>query len=177
MSSSSGSSPVSTIVVGVIPDQPATVLVKAAELAGQLGARIVCAHVDPTRITLRRLEDGTVLASPLDPDQPEETVLEIDPHFRQQVAQVLDPLPVPWSIRPLAGSASTELALLAEETDALMIIVGTREAGIRHAFREFFTGSVAVQLAHRQHRPVLMVPLQPTGLEQPLPWQLDEAEG
>jgi nucleotide-binding universal stress UspA family protein len=158
MSSSSGSSPVSTIVVGVIPDQPATVLVKAAELAG-------------------RLEDGTVLASPLDPDQPEETVLEIDPHFRQQVAQVLDPLPVPWSIRPLAGSASTELALLAEETDALMIIVGTREAGIRHAFREFFTGSVAVQLAHRQHRPVLMVPLQPTGLEQPLPWQLDEAEG
>jgi hypothetical protein len=36
--------------------------------------------------------------------------------------------------------------------------------------REFFTGSVAVQLAHHQHRPVLMIPLDPTGPDAPLPW-------
>jgi nucleotide-binding universal stress UspA family protein len=39
-------------------------------------------------------------------------------------------------------------------------LVGTRRRGIGESIREFFTGSVAARLAHRQHRSVLVVPLQ-----------------
>ena len=43
--------------------------------------------------------------------------------------------------------------------DAQLIVVGTRKRGIGESIREFFTGSVAARLAHRQHRSVLVVPL------------------
>ena len=36
---------------------------------------------------------------------------------------------------------------------------GRRKRGIGESIREFFTGSVAARLAHRQHRSILVVPL------------------
>ncbi|WP_284328799.1 hypothetical protein [Demequina litorisediminis] len=50
-------------------------------------------------------------------------------------------------------------------------MVGTREPGLRGTLHEFFSGSVAAQLSHRQHRPVLVVPLAPVGPEGELPWE------
>ena len=58
-----------------------------------------------------------------------------------------------------------------EELDARYIVVGTREAGLRGSVREFFNGSVAVHLAHRQHRPVIVVPLAPIEGGEKLPWE------
>jgi nucleotide-binding universal stress UspA family protein len=40
-----------------------------------------------------------------------------------------------------------------------MIIVGSRRGGLRSTMHEFFGGSVAAHLAHRQPRPVVVVPL------------------
>ena len=48
---------------------------------------------------------------------------------------------------------------VADKTEARLIVVGTRKRGIGESIREFFTGSVAARLAHRQPRPILVVPL------------------
>jgi hypothetical protein len=37
--------------------------------------------------------------------------------------------------------------------------------------REFFAGSVALHLSHRQARPVVVVPLAPVSRAQALPWE------
>ena len=66
-----------------------------------------------------------------------------------------------YSLEQRVGDPAWALARLADEVDARYIVVGTREAGIRGSIREFFNGSVAVHLAHRQHRPVIVVPLAP----------------
>ncbi|WP_370035942.1 hypothetical protein [Brevibacterium epidermidis] len=39
------------------------------------------------------------------------------------------------------------------------IILGVRRSGIRGSLREFFNGSVAIQLSRHQHRPLVVVPL------------------
>ncbi|MFT4233769.1 MAG: hypothetical protein QM607_01995 [Microbacterium sp.] len=57
-----------------------------------------------------------------------------------------------------ADSPAEESALLADETDAAMIVVGTRENGIRDSL-------------HRQRRPVLAVPRHPVGPDEQLHWQ------
>jgi len=48
---------------------------------------------------------------------------------------------------------------LAEQVDARLLVVGTRKRGFGESIREFFTGSVAARLAHRQTRPILVVPI------------------
>jgi hypothetical protein len=40
--------------------------------------------------------------------------------------------------------------------------------------QEFFGGSVAVHLAHRQHRPVVVIPLAPVAFRDELPWESTE---
>jgi len=108
---------------------------------------------------------------PIDSDLADDVVEEFDPDLHRTIAEVLDHHPVRWSVRALAGGPAQELAGLAEEVDAAMIVVGTRDPGIRGSLHEFFNGSVAVQLAHRQHRPIVVVPLNPVGAEGDLPWQ------
>jgi nucleotide-binding universal stress UspA family protein len=48
---------------------------------------------------------------------------------------------------------------LADQVDARLLVVGTRKRGLGESIREFFTGSVAARLAHRQQRPILVIPL------------------
>ena len=48
---------------------------------------------------------------------------------------------------------------LADQLDARLLVVGTRKRGLGESIREFFTGSVAARLAHRQQRPILVIPL------------------
>ena len=68
----------------------------------------------------------------------------------------------------LTGTARA-LAAVAEDHDAGLIIVGTHSG--RQRITEFFNGSVAARLAHQQHRPVVVVPSNPVGLDDPLPWE------
>jgi nucleotide-binding universal stress UspA family protein len=66
---------------------------------------------------------------------------------------------VQWSVRQLVGDPAMAIKHLAEQVDAKLIVIGTRKRGIGESIREFFTGSVAARLAHRQHRSILVVPL------------------
>lgn len=153
------------IVVGIVDDQPAEVLATAAEYAERFDAELILAYVDDSRHTVEIRPDGTVASMPLDPDIVAEAAPELDPELRSRIAGVLAGRDVTWSTRVLSGGPSQELSHLAEAVDAVMIIVGVRKAGIKGSLHEFFNGSVAIQLAHRQHRPLVVVPLAEGGQE------------
>jgi nucleotide-binding universal stress UspA family protein len=158
------------IVAGVLPDQPLWLLQVAAEFARTFGASLVCVSVDTTRYAMQALADGTMMSMPIDPDLvPDEH--EFPPEWLEDVGALLDPMGVPWSARQLVGEPSTELMAVADEVGALMIVVGTRHAGFRGALHTFFAGSVALRLAHRQYRPVVVVPLAPVPEGERLPWE------
>lgn len=158
------------IVVGVVPGQPAAVVSAAARFARHFDADLVCASVDAVRYPVDVLPDGSVVSLANDPDLGEELVERFDPDLHAAIASVLEGSGVAWSARALAGTPAQELARLADQLDAEMIVVGTREPGFRSSLHEFFNGSVAVQLAHRQPRPVVVVPLAPVGDHGDPPW-------
>ncbi|HEX4059002.1 MAG TPA: universal stress protein [Galbitalea sp.] len=158
------------IVVGVVGNQPDEVLLQAANFASHFNAELVFATVDMTRYTVAEAPDGSVSAFPIDPDAAELTHEEFDPELASRVKDILDGIDVKWSLRALAGDPAHELSRLAERLDAALIVVGTRHEGFSGGLREFFTGSVAVHLAHRQHRPVVVIPLSPLPHGSHLPW-------
>lgn len=162
------------ILVGVVPEHLAAVVTAAATFAERFGAELICASVDGSSYTAGKRPDGSIMSMPIDPDSYFDGAQVFDPGLRTEIAKILDPRRVKWSVRALAGGAAQELARLANELDAEMIVVGTREAGIRDSLREFLNGSVAVQLAHRQHRPLVVIPLNPITGNSALPWQQDE---
>lgn len=147
-------------VVGIVPGQPQLVALTAAAWArAASGVRLYFAYVDPSRHTVDELPDGSVRHVPVDPDSVDEHWLQRQAHIEAHLREVMDGLGVPWEFRYLAGRPDRALTHLARAVDAAVIIVGTRAPGVREGMREFVEGSVAVQLAHHQHRPVLTVPL------------------
>lgn len=163
--------PERVLVVGVVPGQSDAVLIEAMRFAAMLSAELVLASVDPTSYTTAHNADGTVSAFPIDPDSADLVTEEFDPRLAEHVTAILEPSGLSWSLRALAGDPAHELARLAHEIDALAIVVGTRKRGLRTTAHEFFNGSVAVHLAHRQHHPVIIVPLDPVAHDAPLPWE------
>ncbi|UUT36319.1 universal stress protein [Microbacterium elymi] len=159
------------ILVGVQPGLPDAVLHEAARLARDLHVDLVCAHVDLERYTVGEHLDGSVLTRSIDPDLPDEREGGFDSNLAAHIDEVLAGSGVAWVGRELAGDPGHALGRLAETVDARYIVVGTREATMRETLREFFQGSVASHLAHRQHRPVLVVPLRPVADGEPLPWE------
>jgi nucleotide-binding universal stress UspA family protein len=159
------------ILAAVVPGQPVTVLEQAARLADDLDLPLICATVDPNRYLVSSYVDGTVVALPYDPDLPETEEEQFDPELEEHIRGVLEGRGIPYVLKQLAGDPAWALSRLADELDVRYIVVGTREAGLRGSLREFFNGSVAVHLAHRQHRPVIVVPLAPVPGAQKLPWE------
>lgn len=157
------------VVVGVIADQPTDVISTAATVAERFNADLICVWVDGGRYEIGERPDGSVISLSLNPDLGDEVVEVFDPAMRSAIAAVLEDRDLSWSVRALAGGPAQELARIADELDAAMIVVGTRAAGFQGSVHEFLNGSVAAQLAHRQHRPVLVVPLNPVG-DGTLPW-------
>jgi nucleotide-binding universal stress UspA family protein len=164
------------IVVGVTSGQPDAVVLAASEIATQFGAELICAAVDPSRYMLQELPDGSMTSASFDPDALEQPDAEFDPGLRAQIERVLHGRPVTWSTRILAGDPARALGHLAGTVRAVMIVVGSREPTIRHTFRSFFVGSIAVRLAHGQHRPVVIIPLDPVPFDAELPWETDEPQ-
>ena len=158
------------IVVGVLPSQPAWVLQVAGEYAREFGARLVCVTVDATRYTFEELPNGTYLSAPIYPN-----VVEREPELPEErlreFAALLDPLGVRWSARQLIGDAAKSLMRVADDEGATMFVVGARPGGVSTAVRRFFSGSLATALTHRQWRPVVVVPVEPSDPEQRLPWE------
>lgn len=115
--------------------------------------------------------DGTIVSLPFDPDLPDLGDNEFDPALAAHIADVLGTAKVPFVLRSLAGDPARALGHLANHLDARLIVVGTHHPGLRRGVRDFFNGSVAVHLAHRQHRPVVVVPLFPVPEDARLPWE------
>lgn len=159
------------LVVGVKKGQPDGVVRGALKFAQRLDAQLVLATVDNTRYTVRHDPVGIVAACSIDADDPEVIEEVVDPQLAEHVRVMLEQWGVEWRLRALAGDPAHELATLADELDAVAIVVGTRDRGLRSGALEFLNGSVAVHLAHRQHRPVIIIPLDPAARHESLPWQ------
>jgi nucleotide-binding universal stress UspA family protein len=157
----------SAIVGGVATTTPPCVLESSVRFARAFDAELIGAYVDQSRF-VTRAADGTQVTTPLDPDLaddgqsiPAEVTALVTSAWEGQVV---------WSIRLLAGDTAGALSALADEVDAAMLVVGTRRPTMQGTLAEFFNGSVAVRLAHRQRRPVVVVPVAPVG-DGPLPWE------
>ncbi|TFD65052.1 universal stress protein [Cryobacterium sp. Hb1] len=158
------------VIVGVVPGQPDTVVEQAAAFAARFDAELVCASVDAGQYQVYDLGYGTMTSLPLTGDSPERAEERFDPDLTAHLAVLLDGHGLTWSTRALAGNPARALGGLADTLNAAMIVVGTREATLRASLQEFINGSVAAQLAHRQHRPVVVIPLAPIPSDQALPW-------
>lgn len=150
------------VIVGVVPEQSPRVLKEAGRYAHLLGVPLVVVHVDVTRFVTFEDPDGYVHSAPIDINvsSGESDLATVT----AAAAEALDGHGVNWSVRQLVGDPALALKHLATVLDAKLIVVGTRKRGIGESIREFFTGSVAARLAHRQPRPLLVVPLgEPVG--------------
>jgi len=145
------------VIVGVVPDQPARVVKEAARYAALLSAPLLVAHVDVTRFVTSEDPDGYVHTAPIDIaiTAGSEDLKDVEDAVRTALAGVQ----VEWTVRQLVGDPAMAIKQLAEKTNARLIVVGTRKRGLGESIREFFTGSVAARLAHRQKRPILVVPI------------------
>ena len=59
----------SCVVFGVLPGQDPAVIATAARLTARMGASLVFVWADGTHVEVERHPDGTVITTPLDPDQ------------------------------------------------------------------------------------------------------------
>jgi nucleotide-binding universal stress UspA family protein len=159
------------ILVGVTYGQPDTVLRHAARFARVFGAALVCAHVDPGRYVVEERPDGSVVSLQLDPELPELKDTDFDQGLVAQVRTAVADDSIELSFRELAGDVAYALTRLADILDVELIIVGSRRGGVRAGLKQFLTGSVAAHLAHRQHRPVVVIPVAPVAEGKPLPWE------
>lgn len=149
--------PRGAVIVGVVPGEPSRVVREAARYAKLLGAPLLVVHVDVTRFVTYEDPDGYVHSAPIDISMARGA--DDLAAVRSEVAAVVDGHGVDWSVRQLVGDPALAIKHLADQTDAKLLVVGTRKRGIGESIREFFTGSVAARLAHRQGRPILVVPL------------------
>jgi len=138
-----------TVVVGIEPGQTSSVLTTVASTAADLNAKVIVVFADSGRFVTERLPEGNILGASEAPFPTE---------LADLVAQTLDG--VDYELHNIAGDPAKVLSAVAEEVDARMIVIGTRRPGIRNKLAQFIEGSIAVALAQKQTRPVLVVPQQ-----------------
>lgn len=149
--------PSGAVIVGAIPGQSTRVLKEAARYASLHRAPLIVAHVDVTRFVTYEDPDGYVHSSTIDIDTAAGEASLAD--VTTAAEEALRGVDVTWSVSSLVGDPAMSIKRLAEKSGAVLLVVGTRNRGLGETIREFFTGSVAARLAHRQTCPVLVVPL------------------
>ncbi|POH63486.1 MULTISPECIES: universal stress protein [Cryobacterium] len=149
------------VVVGVYPGQADGVVLQAAVFAARFDAELVCAWVDPGRHPRADHADAPTPGNGAG----------VDPYLTAHLTRILGGHDIEWSTRQLSGDPARALGQLAETLRAVMIVVGTRDGTVRGSLQEFFAGSIAMHLAHRQHRPVVVVPLSPVSFDDDVPWE------
>lgn len=97
---------------------------------------------------------------PIDPDLPDWDSRARDAldEQRLRVEHALAEAPGSWTYHAGRGDPAEMVIAVAEETDALMIILGSRGEGLAAAFERLLSGSVSRAVLRGQHRPVLIVP-------------------
>ncbi|MDA4893639.1 universal stress protein [Streptomyces sp. MS2A] len=146
------------VIVAMQPDQPARVLSEGIRYARLLDVPLVVVHVDVTRFVTYEDPDGYVHSAPIDMNI-DAGVAEFE-SVRAAAEEALADTGLTWTARQLVGDPALAIKQLAGKLDAQLIVVGTRRRGLGESIREFFTGSVAARLSHRQSRPILVVPLE-----------------
>lgn len=159
------------VIVGVSPGQPPHVILHAAQFALRFGADLICAHVNPGRYATAETADGAVTSSSIDPDFADIREEVFDEKLAAGLSELLVDSGVNWRTLLLAGDVASALGHLAHTIDAAMIVVGTHESSVSGSIQEFFNRSIAVQLAHHQNRPVVVIPARPPSVESPTPWK------
>jgi nucleotide-binding universal stress UspA family protein len=138
----------SSIVCGVDGSAGSRLALRiAAQLADQLGLRLVVAHVSQAAVFVPAYGSGIVL------ERPGTEELRATKAFLDQVVSeegLEDAV-----LRPLHGIPAERLADLADEEGAALIVVGSRGRG---AFRAALLGSVSMDLIGLARCPVLVVP-------------------
>ncbi len=145
------------VIVGVVPGRVSRVLREATRYARLLAVPLVVVYVDVTRFVTYEDPDGYVHSAPIDMNLATGEMAAAQ--VADDAAAVLAGSDVPWSVHELVGDPALAIKGLAEDLDSPLIVIGTRRRGLGESIREFFTGSVAARLAHRQSRPILVVPL------------------
>ncbi len=97
---------------------------------------------------------------PIDPDAAdwEQQALRALAEQRRRVEAVLAGFPLSWTYQAGHGNPARLIADVADEFDALMIIVGSHGEGMGATFDRLVAGSVSRTVLRRQRRPVLIVP-------------------
>lgn len=159
------------LVVGVVPGQPPLVALTAASLARAIGApALYFAFADPARYADEEFRDGTVRHLPVNPDSADDSWQDAERTLTAEVAASVAGQGVEWRFRYLAGRADRALTHLARAVDAAAFVVGTH-VGRHRRLTDFVNGSVSMQLSHRQHRPVIVVPLEVVDWKGRAPWE------
>lgn len=159
------------LVVGVVPDQSPLVALTAVSLARATGAPALWfAHVDTSRYADVEHADGSVRHLPIDPDADDAQWPEREAALVDLVSRWMSDEEVPWHFRYLAGRPDRALTHLARTVDAAAFVLGSR-ARHHHRIADFVNGSVSMQLSHRQHRPVVVVPVGVVDWEGRAPWE------
>lgn len=150
------------VVVGVQPGQAHDVVGVAAAVAERFSARVVCVVVDPALLSTGVRADGSEIIEPIDPDTADSVPQQLPDDDVGLIRDLAAARSVDVEIVSRVGDPGRALAAVAEERDAVMIVVGS-QAG-RRRMAELLTGSVAAHLTHQQLRPVLVVPRHPVGV-------------
>lgn len=158
------------ILVGVTTWQPESVATTAVSLAGRVEGTVLFVSIDASRLQVETQADGRVVAQSIDSDVGDVIVEEFNAQLKARLEEIAAHHNVPCRFLAAAGNPGRVLGDVANTVDAFMIVVGTRRPTFGATLREFFSGSVAATLSHRQHRPVLVVPVAPVGGDAPLPW-------
>jgi nucleotide-binding universal stress UspA family protein len=137
-----------SIVCGVDGSTESRVALRvAAQLSGQLGLRLVVAHVAQAAVFTPAYASMPIV------ERPAVDELHAGEELLDQLA--LDEGLTDASLRPLHGVPAERLADLADEEDAAFVVVGSRGRG---AFKAAFLGSVSSDLIGVARCPVLVVP-------------------
>ncbi|MCB0886622.1 MAG: universal stress protein [Propionibacteriaceae bacterium] len=147
------------LVVGVVPGQSPIVAHTVASLATATGApRVLFAYVDPSRYVVEECPDGSVRHESMSPDSLDDWH-GVERALRAELTAALAEASFAWEVRYLAGRPDRALTHLARAVDAAAIVVGAKAPHRGMDFASRLQGSVAMHLAHHQHRPVITVPL------------------
>lgn len=153
------------IVVGVLPGQVRDVFTVAAAFAARFALPLICVTVDPSLLDTGTRADGSEIIESLDPDAADATLHPLEDEDVALARQLAASHAVTVEFLTCVGDPARALAATAEERGAAAIVVGTQTG--RRRVAEFLTGSIATRLAHHQHRPVVVVPIDPTGFTTP----------